>query len=892
MGEVWRATDTRLGRDVALKLLPAAFASDPDRLARFEREAKLLASLSHTHIAGLFALEEAPLDSGATPVRFLAMELAEGDDLAARLKRGAIPVEEAISIAKQIAEALEAAHEKGIVHRDLKPANVKVSAEGHVKVLDFGLAKAWSGEVDGASDSADWSQSPTLARTGTAAGLILGTAPYMSPEQARGKPVDKRADVWAFGVVLFEMLTAKRLFDGETVSDVLAAVLTREPQWNELPAATPERVRELLRRCLRKDPKQRLRDAGDARLELEDARAADSSVARGSPSTRPFLQWSRALPWVLTLATIGIAALVVGSRSAPGARSQPAHLQIVLPAGLHLAVETEHPALALSPDGRRLVFVAAERGIRRLYVRELADSNTRAIPGTEDAVSASFSPEGGWIGFFDAGILKKVSTEGGMPVAVHAVTPASVNRGATWSSEGTVIYAPSPNSGLAQVDVSGEAKRPFGELKPLVKENDAFAWPDAVPGGRFVLFGDHTLGRLDEARVAVLSLQSGATKSLFGGGTSPRFSRDGYVVFARAGSLFAVPFDAERGELRGHERKLVDGVVSGLNGSAQFAVAVGGTLAYIAGSSAPPQYELVFVDSSGSAQSLLDDGRWFGAPRVSPDGRSLAVNVVDGSNVDVWLLDLSRRSLSRVTTDPGEDFGPVWSPDGKQLGFSSEMGENALQGPGLARIDLGGGRPELLLRQTGAGNWSFPASWSPDGRWIAFVSTQAGGERSIRMLPMRDGQAPSGAVATPADETAAAFSPDGRWLAYVSDESGRQEVYVQPFPGPGSRTTISSNGGREPVWSRDGRKLFYREGDRLMAVPIGAGPTLAAGAPQLLFEGRFEQASDAANSAANYDVMPDGRFVMVRRKNPVAPTVIDIVLDWPTALLSDSAKRP
>ncbi len=866
MGEVYRARDRKLNRDVALKVLPSDFALDPDRLARFKREAQLLASLNHPNIAAIYGFE----DSGNTHA--LVLELVEGDTVADRIARGPISWDEALPIARQICEALEAAHDQGIVHRDLKPANIKLRPDGTVKVLDFGLAKALD-----PSPTSSLSISPTITSPAmmTGAGVMLGTAAYMSPEQARGKAVDTRADIWAFGCVLFELVTGHPAFDGETVSDVLAKILEREPDWSRIAPTTPPGVVRLLRRCLQKDPRQRLHHIADARLDIEEPSEAIVRARQLVPRST--------VPWVV-VAIIAVAAAVPwmrGARQPPSTIASPVHLQLVLPPGIRVAVETDHPALVLSPDGRRVVFVGDDRGTRRLYVRDLDKPDTRTLSGTEGAAAPFFSPDGAWIGFFDGFTLKRVSPSSGVPVSVHAVTGTTVNHGATWLSGDTVIVAMSANSGLSSGSVAAETIRPFSEWKLVTKAADSYTWwPEALPGGLDLLFSDHRAGRQDEARVSHLALQTGETKSLINGGTNPRYSPTGHILFARGGALYAVPFDATSATATGVEQKLIDGVMTQFNGSAQFTVAANGTLAYIAGSAEPLTHELVWVNREGAIATFFDNGRAFADPRLSPDGTRLAVTSADGPNSDIWVLDIVRRTLTRITSDPGEDFGPVWSPDGKRLVFASEIGGD---GPGLAWIAAPGDRPAQLLRRPGASSWEFPSSWSRDGQWIAFTATQADISGDIEFLPTDETRAPRAYLQTPSNEMAGMFSPDGRSIAYVSNDSGRAEVYVRSVSDPGDRVQVSANGGVEPLWSRDGREIFYREGDRLMVVKAKAGPTFEASLPQFLFEGRFEKAQSGAFTA-QYDVTPDGRrFVMVRRKNLVTVTVIDVVLNWPAA---------
>lgn len=513
------------------------------------------------------------------------------------------------------------------------------------------------------------------------------------------------------------MLTGRRAFDGAETTDVLARILEREPDFTVLPRRTPDALRRLLRRCLRKNPSERLRNVADARLEIDDADAAlvagseEAAVDARRPVRHRVLSWALAGSLILA-----VAAGTYLSQRRPAAteiQAPPAHLQIMLPAGVHVAVDTEHPAIALSPDGSQLVFVGDAERQRQLYVRDLAAPEARIIPGTEGASSPFYSPDGAWIGFFDGGVLKKVSPAGGVPVAVHASTGTSVNRGATWTLNDIVIIAPSPNSGLSRGSIAGEQQRGNDEWTALTDTMGPYAWPYALPNGQHVLFTDNAGGRLDDARVAALSLPSQQIRILVNGGTNPRYSVTGHLLFARGGALYAAPFDTERVETRGPERLLLSGVMTAANGAAQFTVAANGMLAYIAGDSRPTQHELVWVDRTGRTQSLLDDGRTYEHPRLSPDGTQLAFTSPEGANFEVWIRDLIRGSNTRVTTHPDEDFEPVWSPDGKRLVFASEIDEEP-PNPGLAWIAGIGDRPERLLRSPET-DWEFPVSWSPDG---------------------------------------------------------------------------------------------------------------------------------------------------------------------------------
>ncbi len=868
MGEVWRATDTRLGRDVALKLLPAAFASDPGRLARFEREAKLLAALSHTHIAGLFALEEATVDGTATPVRFLAMELAEGEDLAERLKRGAIPVDEALAIAKQIAEALEAAHEKGIVHRDLKPANVKVSAEGHVKVLDFGLAKAWSGEGDGTAESADWSQSPTLAHTGTATGVILGTAAYMSPEQARGKPVDKRADVWSFGVLLFEMLTGKRLFDGETVSDVLAAVLTREPAWNELPAATPPSVRRLLRHCLERNPKNRQHDIADARVALDEALRGvpedASAPAAFAPRVAPL--WRRALPPAAAALVGAGLSLWAPWRPVPEP-AKPVRLSVEL--GAHASLVTAGfgmgTAAILSPDGGVLAFVAQKAAGERpqLYVRRLESLQASPLSGTEGARNPFFSPDGHWIAYFADGKLKKVAVTGG---AAFTLCDAPDDRGGTWSEAETIVFAPQGRGGLSRVSTAGGTPEVVTTPDPAAEEI-THRWPQALPGGQALLYTAHSqVGDFEGATIVVQPLPSGPRRVLQRGGYYGRYLRSGHLVYMHEGTLFAAPFDPGRLELRGPPVPALEGVsaAAGFAG-AHFAFSDRGLLVFLPGTGIQATVPILWLDREGKTQPLRGlPGRYLSI-RFSPDGERLAIEILEGRQRDVWVYDWGRDRLSRLTFDPAMDQAPVWTPDGRRIAFGSDRADRARWNLYWQRAD-GTGDAERL---TESKNPQLPTSWHPSGKFLAFQEQHPQTSFDIMILPMEGDLTSGGRPGKPvaflngsSAESSPAFSPDGCWLAYRSTDAdgSRAEVYVRPFPGPGGRWQISTGGGRNPTWSRTGKELFYQVDDGSMWVATYSveADSFRAERPRPWSLGPMPP-TQRSPAAGAFDLHPDGK---------------------------------
>jgi Tol biopolymer transport system component len=856
MGEVYRARDTKLGRDVAIKVLPANFVNDPERLARFQREARMLAALNHANIATIYGLEQS---DGMT---CLVMELVSGETLAERVKAGPLGIEEALKIAVQIAEALEAAHEKSIIHRDLKPANVKVTPEGKVKVLDFGLAKAFSG--DAAND--DPSNSPTLSMAATMQGVIIGTAAYMSPEQARGKACDKRTDIWAFGCVLYELLTGKQTFKGEDVTDIFAAVLRADPDWKALPAATPLKVRDLLRRCLQKDKAQRLRDSGDARIEIQEAL---SSPTEGPTAIVPAESgWRHAV----VLGLVAVVAAVVGGLAVWNLKPSPprpvTRSVINLPPGQQLAGMDIGPSLAISPDGTRLAYVARQAGTQQLYVRAMDSLEAKTIPGTEGATNPFFSPDGQWLGFFANRKLKKVSLNGGAPLAL---ANAPFDGGAAWGSQASIAFSPSNASALQQVSDAGGALQP---LTRLAKGDGSHRWPDFLPGGKAVLFGSGTAGALFvSAQVGVLSITTGERKDLIQGGMYPRYAPTGHLVYAQSGVLMAAPFDPQRQTVTGTGSPVEEGVMqSPTNGHAQYSFSATGALVYVPGGVQATQLRMVWVSRNGAEQPLAAPANSYLNPRVSPDGRHVAVGITSQES-QIWQYDISRETLTRFTFEGTVNGYPAWTPDGKRMAFISNK-----EGPLNIFWQLADGSGGLE-RLTTSDDVQTPNSWSPDGKLLAFNELTPSTGIVVSVLRLSDRKAQP-ILQTQFNESAPRFSPDGRWLAYVSDESGRYEIYVQPYPGPGGKWQISTDGGTEPVWNPNGRELFYRSGDKMMAVDIATQPSFIVGKPLMLFEGQYRP---TPVTFPNYDVSPDGqRFLMLKpsEQAQTAPTQINVVLNW------------
>ncbi len=881
MGQVYQATDTKLNRQVALKILPEAFATDPDRLARFQREAHVLASLNHPNIAAIHGLEE------SDDTRALVLELVEGPTLEDRIKQGPIPVDEALPIAKQIAEALEAAHEAGVIHRDLKPANIKVRDDGTVKVLDFGLAKALDTAPEG-----DPSQSPTLTAAATQMGVIMGTAAYMSPEQARGKPVDKRADIWSFGLVLFEMLTGQRVFEGNTVPETLAKVLETEPDWQALPKTIPATVLDLLRRCLERESWQRLRDIGDARIETMRLLTGSGGVttaaaAAGTRPATPKLIPSVAGATILAAVVTGLAVWSVTRVDGPTPvpiRRYAINIGPTAP----LQPEGLSAQPVLSPDGVYLAYVADHGDTSQLFVRPLDQLEALPIPGTEGAINPFFSPDGEWIGFFADDELKKVSIRGGAPQTLCA---APRHRGGTWVTDDTIIFA-APNresvgEGLFRVAAAGG--EPESLTMPDVTRGERIhRWPAILPGRAAILFTVFTTTRWNtdsnDAQIAVLSLETGEYHALAETGTSPRYVPTGHLVFGRHGALWAAPFDLDQLETTGPAVPIREQVeMDAPRGTVPFTFSRDGLLIYASGGEVGAQEtsQLVWVDRLGNEEPLpLDPRPGYFEPRLSPDGGRLAVRFFDETQgtFDLGVFDLERGTFTRLTTAGSYNENPIWTPDGERIIFGSNR---------TGTFDVywtpadGSGPAERL---TTSDHDLSPHGLSPDGQTVA-VWSSIGGLSDIALLSMEGAQIEPLLEAQAVRGISPTFSPDGRWLAYASSESGRAEIYVQPFPDEDRRSLISNSGGQEPAWAADGRGIFYRVEDRMMAVQVEAEPVFTPGRPRELFRWSQELIENDLTMAVlprAYDVAADGRFVMVK---PVVEGLEDLNRR-PTALIA------
>ena len=861
MGEVYRARDTKLDRDVALKVLPEAFTQDPDRLARFEREAKVLASLNHPNIAQIHGLEE------SDGVRALVLELVEGPTLADRIKQGAIPLDEALPIAKQIAEALEAAHEKGIIHRDLKPANIKVRDDGMVKVLDFGLAKAFQPD---ASDPG-LSQSPTISLTAAATqmGMVIGTAAYMAPEQAKGKVVDKRADVWAFGAVLYEMLSGKKPFEGDDVSDTLALVLKFEPDWDALPSDTPARLRQLVQTCLQKNPKQRVHDVADVRLAMEGAFEARDEAPSAAVVPLALHAWQRPIPAAIAALVIAVAGAMAWSLAnpAPVPSGTVTRFPFFPPEGDSM---DRGDGIALSPDGTTLVYTSLSDGVRRLYVRTRDQMTVRPLPGTERARMPFFSPDGAWVGFFAVGELKKVALVGGPSVTLCEAGPPS---GATWGQDDKIVFTSLGALGLMQVSAAGGEPRLLTEAVA----GATHAWPAFVPGGKAVLFTIRQEESLGAYEVAVVSLDTGEQQTLLRG-TDGAVTASGHLVFARAASLWAVPFDTDRLTVFGEPTPMVEGVQVSAGGWAHYTLADDGTLIYRPAGGGLRR-SLAWVDRDGAQEPINVPPRAYTYARLSPDGGLIALDSRDDES-DIWIWDVERETLQRLTRDPGMNRGPVWSPDGQQIAFTAVR--DGTESIHWQAAD-GSGAPEPLSTETG-----FPFGFTPDGRRLLFTPSLVP-PGDIGILDV-DGSGQATLLLDQSfDETNAQISPDGRWLAYESDESGRVEIYVRPFPDVDSALyPVSTGGGSRPRWSSEGDELFYYvDPGTIMSVPLTSGAELVLGRPEVAVQGAYDS---PLNTGTHYDVSPDGRrFLLIVEEEALegeaTPPPIVVVLNWFQELL-------
>jgi len=857
MGEVYRATDTKLNRDVALKILPQQFASDSQRMARFQREAEVLASLDHPNIGQIYGIEEA----GQT--KALVLQLIEGPTLAERIAQGPIPVEDALKIALQMAEGLEAAHEKGVIHRDLKPANVKITPEGQVKILDFGLAKALEGETP----VTDISQSSTLTEEMTRAGVILGTAAYMSPEQARGKLLDKRTDIWAFGVVLFEMLTGKPAFGTDEVSDTLAFVLTKDLDWRALPAETPPTIRHLLERCMDKDAKRRLRDIGEARLVLDGGMETGSpwekEVETGEGRWRSWRVW---LPWAVAAVALLVAGVASGPRDVLAPDPPAARFPVEVTGKLPLR---QGHLLALSPDGRELVYRAFTEEGDQLYRRPMNALESVAVRGSEGAGNPFFSPDGQSFGFAMPDGLKRVSLSGGPPQTICTCLAS----GATWGPDQTIVFTDLSTYGLARVPSTGGDPEPVTTLQTGEIYHDE---PSFLPGGDAVLFTIWS-GSLATAQVAVVSLETGEIKVL-GDGFYPRYSPTGHLLYAQTGAaMWAVPFDESRLEITGDAVPVLEGVRIEGGSSVQFALADIGLMAYIPGGNGESARSLVWVDREGVEDPIPAEPLAYGGVQISPDGMRIALVVEDQESLeDLWMYDVDRETTTQFTLDPAADRSPLWTPDGQSLVFRSDRkGMYSV----FRRLADGTGQTTLIAELPGEGTLT---SVSPDGETLVYEEWQPETGSDIKQISLVGEPNPQSVLASDASERHARISPDGRWLAYSSDELGQREVFVRPFPNvaDGGPWRVSQSGGAEPIWSPDGTDIYYRQGNTVLAASVETAPAFVTTRRQELFSGPYQRSTGF--HSYSYDISPDGeRFLMIRESEDDARgSEIIVVQDW------------
>jgi len=843
MGAVYRAEDMRLKREVAIKVLPPELATDQERLARMEREAQVLASLDHPNIAAIYGLEQ------ANGVRFLVMQLAEGQTLADRLAAGPIPLEEALPIALAITEGLEAAHARGIVHRDLKPANIQIGDDGKVTLLDFGLAKVYETPADSGGVSA-MEESPTYVQA-TQAGVILGTAPYMSPEQARGHAVDARTDIWAFGCVLYEMLSGDVTFTGPTVTDVLASIVHKDPNWDALPRRTPRRIRMVMHRCLRKDLVRRLQAIGDARIAIqeyiEDPRSVEAIFEAPAASSL----WQRLAPWGVAAVAAGFAIWAVASGFAPrGDAAGSLEIQMALDSEpLFAGLGT---SLVLTQDGDQLVYaVETEEGGMAIRLRSLISGTTTELYAGAAAYNPFLSPDDMWVGFATRDSLQKIPLTGGSPISIARVAR---NRGASWGSDNTVVYAASPTAALLSVSANGGESR---ELTTLAGGELTHRWPQVLPNGKVLLTVHTATTNFDDARIDLFDPVTGDRHVVVRGGYYGRYLPDGFLAYVNGGSLFAARFDLDSGQLEGSPVPMITELSSdGSEAGAQFSVSASGRTVYHTGGGQEATFPVLWVDSVGRSTVLWEDSRTYAEPRVSPDGTKVSFMTFVDSNWDVWVYDLERDVATRLTFDSELDGPGVWSPDGRWLAFSSARGA---QGYNIYRkLADGSGEAERLTDFVGD---QFVSDWSTNGH---LVFAQGG---DLWTLDVASGEA-SPYLESSFSTAEAAFSTDGNWLAYASDESGRVEVYVRPFPSGGGKWQVSDGGGNYPRWTADGSRLLYRTVDGLMSAKVESDVGgFRADRPEEIFTGSFRGGVGGMNvgglTMADWAAHPSGdRFVM------------------------------
>jgi len=864
MGEVYKARDNTLKREVALKVLPASFLRDPDRMGRFRREAEVLASLDHPNIGTIYGIIDSEYSRG------LVLALIDGPTLADQIALGPLLLDDVLSIARQLVDALEYAHDRGVVHRDLKPANIKITPEGVVKVLDFGLAKVLEDEVAPAS-AGGLANSSTMTLGHTRAGMILGTAAYMSPEQAIGRPVDRRSDIFSFGAVVFEMLTGKRAFAGASTPDLLEAVAKLDPDWTALPAGTPAYLRRLLERTLTKDRKERLQAIGEARIAIANPAREGWDLAGGQAISSPagLRRWLwPVVAGALTLALI-VSGIILYNATRPAPLRPLIRANIVVDdstplAGASLGGASPGNMLAVSPDGARLALtLRGADGKVRLYTRQLNQGQVTPLAGTDDASYPFFSPDGDWIGFFADSKLKKIAVEGGTAVTL---CDALIARGASWGDDGNIIAALDYQDVLSRVPSAG------GTPVPVTKFNSGeqtHRWPQVLTGSQAIVFTASTsLNNFEDANIDVILLKTGERKTVAHGGFAPHYlatssgagpagTGPGHLVYMHQSTLFAVPFSPARLVATGPPTPILEDVRSSIGAGGDFAFGQNGTFLYLSGKGASAGWSISWVDISGKTEPLHAPHGLYATPRFSPDGKRLAFSIGSSTGADIWVQDLDRNTPSRLSFLAGGNNFPVWTPDGKNMVFQSD--NPAAAGLYWIRSD-GSGEAQRL---TDGNLQETPYSFSPDGKRLAFYQSGNGGSYDVFTAPIEgDAAHPKLGKAerflgTPFSEFSPAFSPDGRWVAYQSNESGTYEVYVRPFPGPGGRWQISTGGGSYPQWSRDGGQLLFETLDnRVMAVGYAAkGDSFVAGKPRVWTETRLRN----IGAYSNYDLAPDGK---------------------------------
>jgi serine/threonine protein kinase len=858
MGEVYKARDTRLDRTVAIKVLPTHLADRAELRERFEREAKTIASLNHPHICTLF-------DTGhQDDIDFLVMEYIEGETLAQRLVKGALPIQQVLQYAIEIADALDKAHRKGITHRDLKPGNIMLTKSG-TKLLDFGLAKL----TQEAAPAIPESQLQTMKSAITGEGTILGTLQYMAPEQVEAKEVDARTDIFAFGAVVYEMATGKKAFEGKSSASVMAKILEVEPPpISALQPMTPQALDRVIKRCLAKEPDERWQSANDLANELKWIAEQGSQAAAPAPGadrrkTREQAAWALA---AIALVVAALATAIPYFRRTP-AEARPARFAISPPEKERLPILADTPDfLSVSPDGSKVAFAAADSGgTYMLWLRDLDSYTAQSLSGTEDAFASFWSPDSRFIAFSSGSVLKKVAVEGGPPQTL--TDTARIDTTGTWNRDGVILVANPRGSAILRVSSAGGSATPVTVLDAS-RQEDSHAWPYFLPDGRHFLYYAHSTNPGNSA-IYVGSLDSKETKLVLRATSLALYSQPGYLLFVRAGTLLAQPFDANRLELKGDAFPIAQGVLSSPNnGGAAVAVSENGVLAYrMVPSNA--QTELVWVDRKGVEQPLPAPPHGYRNPRISPDGQRVAVTI-DELGSQEWILDIGRGTLTRLTFEGSYNGVMAWTPDGKRVAFGTDRA-----GPRNLFWQLadGSGKAERLTTNESAQS-DVSGAWSPDGQTLAYESLVPGAGYDLWVYRLSDHKTQP-FLQTRFNEIAPRFSPDGRWLAYVSDESGRSEIYVQPYPGPGGKWQVSTDGGTEPVWARNG-ELFYRNGDKMMAVETNTKSNFSADKPKLVFERRYA----TYNTMPAYDVTPDGQRFLLAKTAGQGPQEINIVLNW------------